>query len=225
MSDDATMLEFRKVSCARDGVEVRDVSLSFAAGTSVLLLGHGEPDVQLLLRIASLQEVPDAGEVWLDGEPTHMLSDEGRATIRSRRIGLVYAAPHLLPGLSAVENVAVPLFKILRLDTVEAAERTHAMLDFVGLIGDSGEDVVTLSRGDQQRVALARALVHRPAVLALDRADDALTALDAASFRASVERACAELGVLAISTPSLAPVGPTGTRRVFVSDGVVSVEP
>jgi lipoprotein-releasing system ATP-binding protein len=220
MSDAGPVLELRHVSCAREGAELRDVSLSFTAGSSTLLIGDGSE--QLLLRIASLQERPDSGGVLLGTRAAHLLDDEGFTALRSQEVGLVFPASHLLPGLSAVENVAVPLFKLLSLETAEAAERTHAILDFVGLEGDCSADVVTLSRADQQRIALARALVHRPSILALHRAEDALSPEDAGAFRDVVRRACSELGVAAIATPSVAAIHYSAHRVIVVEAGIAS---
>ncbi len=214
------ILELRNVCCTRDGVEVRDVSLCFSAGSSTLVIG--DRGAELLHRIASLQERPDAGEVLLEACATHALDEAAFASLRSRAVGLVFSASHLLPGLTAVENVAVPLFKLLSVETAEAAERTHAMLDFVGLQGDSDVDVLTLSRADQQRVALARALVHRPSILALHRAEDALGPEDASNFRDTIQRACAELGVIAIATPSCVGIQYTAHRVVVVEAGAAS---
>lgn len=222
MSSSAPALELRHVCCARDGAAVRDVSLAFAPGSSALLVGDdGAP---LLFRLASLQERSDAGEVHVGARAAHTLSSDAFDLLRSHKVGLVFAASHLLPGLSAVENVAVPLFKLLRLETAEAAERTHAMLEFVGMEGDCGADVLTLSRADQQRVALARALVHRPAVLALHRAEEALTADDAAAFRDIVQRACAEFGVAAVALPC-GRLEPQPAQRVIVVEAGIAHDP
>jgi len=220
MSEPAPTLEFRHVSCARDGMEVRDVSLCFTPHSSILVMG--DSGVELLLRLASLQERPDGGEILLNGQSTHTLDEASFATLRGRSVGLVFPAAHLLPGLSAVENVAVPLFKLLALETAEAAERTHTMLDFVGLRGDPGADVLELSRADQQRVALARALVHRPSLLVLNRAEDALVPDEATEFRETVRRACLEFGVLALATLSAAPIGYGAHRFIIVEEGIAS---
>lgn len=211
-------LELRNIRCAREDMEVRVASLCLNAGSSIFLMG--DPSALLLLRLLSLQERPDAGEMWLNGKPIHALSEDDFNAMRCRAVGLVFSSSHLLPGLSAVENVAVPLFKLLSLETAEAAERTHAMLEFVGLQGDSGDDVLELSRADQQRVALARALVHRPTVLALHRAEEALAPDDAAAFRNTIRRACAELGVLAVAMPASASVSGGAHRCIVVESGV-----
>ena len=226
MSAAASVLEFHNVCCARGGAEVRDVSLALTGGSSIVLVAGPGCDVDLLLRLASLEERPDSGHAWLDGEPAHALSDESRATLRSHKVGMVFSAPHLLPGLSAVENVAVPLFKLLHLDTAEAAERTHAILEFAGFRGDPSNDVSTLSRADQQRVALARALVHRPVLLALHHAEDGLAPGDAIGFRETIARACAEFGMLALATAPATPGVMPGEKRLLIAaGGAVSIEP
>jgi ABC-type ATPase involved in cell division len=220
MNGDSALLELRDVSCARAGVELRGVSLRLTPASFNLLLG--DAGAALLLRLASLQERPDAGEVWFEEEPIHALSEEGCAALRSRKFGFVFSSPCLLPDLSLVENVAMPLFKLLSLEPAEAAERTHALFDFVGLTGDSSDPAGELSLFDQQRLALARALVHRPAVLVLDRPEINLPVDEAACFRRLVERACEELKVMVLATLAPIPGEYQADRVIAVRAGVVS---
>jgi predicted ABC-type transport system involved in lysophospholipase L1 biosynthesis ATPase subunit len=211
------VLEFRQVHCVRDDAKLHDVSLPFEAGSSVLVFG--DTSSLLLLRLASLQERPDAGEMLIRGQSVHTLPEKELADLRSRQIGVVFSAAHLLPGLTAVENVAVPLFKLLSLETAEAAERTHAMLEYVGFQGEGADDALMLTRADQQRVALARALVHRPSILILYRAEEALAPDDAMAFRKTIHRACTDFGVLALAAPSAAGISYTAHRFILVEDG------
>jgi len=125
------LLEFREVSCTRESGLLRQVSLSFAPASFNVLVGDG--GAGLLLKLASLLESPESGEICLLGQPTAALDESGRAAIRSRHFGFVFSSPCLLPGLSVAENVAMPLFKVLELESSEASERTVAALNFVGL--------------------------------------------------------------------------------------------
>jgi len=213
----APLLELRNVSCVRGDARLRDVSLSFSAGRSIIVTG--DSGGALLARIAALQERPDSGEVWLADIPLHEASDEEFECVR-KRVGIVFAAPHLLPGLSALENVAVPLFKLRGLDTPDAAERTRAALIFARLRGDPCADVLSLSRADQQRVALARAVVLDPLILATFEGERDLSTDEAAEFREVVQQASSELGVLAISL--IRPVAGTcpADRTIVVNTGL-----
>lgn len=220
MSEAAPILEFRRVHCVRDDAELHDVSLPFTAGSSVLVFGDASS--LLLLRLASLQERPDSGEVFLHGKSAHGLPEKELTELRNRQIGVVFSAAHLLPGLTAVENVAVPLFKLLSLDTAEAAERTHTILEYVGFRGDGDDDALELTRADQQRVALARALVHRPSILILHRAEEALAPDDAMAFRETIHRACTDFGLLALAAPSAAGISYTAHRFILAEAGLAT---
>ena len=220
MSDEVPVLEFRQVHCVRDDAELHDVSLPFGSANSVLIFGDASS--LLLLRLASLQERPDSGEVLIHGKSAHTLPENELAELRSRQIGTVFSAAHLLPGLTAVENVAVPLFKLLSLDTAEAAQRTHAMLEYVGFRGEGADDALMLTRADQQRVALARALVHRPSILILHRAEESLPPDDAMAFRETIHRACCDFGILALAVPSAAGISYTAHRFILAEAGLAT---
>jgi len=110
-------------------------------------------------------DVPTSGRVLLDGRDLSDLDEDARARLRANSVGFVFQAFHLLPALTALENVMLPLELAGRRDAARAA---RAMLDRVGLAERTGHYPRQLSGGEQQRVALARASVVRPAVLFAD---------------------------------------------------------
>ena len=118
----------------------------------------------LLALLAGL-DLPSTGKVWLDGVDLTTLDEDGRARLRAQRVGFVFQAFHLIPALTALENVMLPLELAVRPDARAAARET---LQRVGLQGRTGHYPRQLSGGEQQRVALARAFVTRPAVLFAD---------------------------------------------------------
>src|SRR5690606_4231745 len=118
----------------------------------------------LLAMLAGL-DVPTSGQVWLDGRDLTQLDEDQRAALRADRVGFVFQAFHLVPSLTALENVMLPLELAGRRDAAQAA---RAMLARVGLGERVGHYPRQLSGGEQQRVALARASVTRPAVLFAD---------------------------------------------------------
>ena len=142
-----------------------DVSLQVAAGESVAVVGaSGAGKSTLLALLAGLDE-PSAGGVWLEGIELSALDEDGRAAARARHVGFVFQAFHLIPSLTALENVMLPLELAGRADARAAARE---VLTQVGLESRLGHYPRQLSGGEQQRVAIARAFVTRPSVLFAD---------------------------------------------------------
>ncbi len=142
-----------------------DVSLAVAAGETVAVVGaSGAGKSTLLALLAGLDE-PSAGSVWLEGVELSALDEDGRAAARARHVGFVFQSFHLIPSLTALENVMLPLELAGRAD---ARATARAVLQQVGLGPRLGHYPKQLSGGEQQRVAIARAFVTRPAVLFAD---------------------------------------------------------
>jgi putative ABC transport system ATP-binding protein len=144
---------------------VHDVSFDIAAGESVAIVGaSGAGKSTLLALLAGLDE-PTSGSVWLAGQNLAALDEDGRARLRAQRVGFVFQSFHLIPSLTALENVMLPLELVARSDARAAA---LASLERVGLRARTAHYPRQLSGGEQQRVALARAFVTNPAVLFAD---------------------------------------------------------
>ncbi|HZD19394.1 MAG TPA: ATP-binding cassette domain-containing protein [Burkholderiales bacterium] len=142
-----------------------DVSLQVAAGETVAVVGaSGAGKSTLIALLAGLDE-PSEGTVWLDGVELSALDEDGRAAARARHVGFVFQSFHLLPSLTALENVMLPLELAGRADARAAARE---VLREVGLASRLGHYPRQLSGGEQQRVAIARAFVTKPAVLFAD---------------------------------------------------------
>jgi putative ABC transport system ATP-binding protein len=142
-----------------------DVSLTVAAGESVAVVGaSGAGKSTLLALLAGLDE-PSRGAVWLEGIELSALDEDGRAATRARHVGFVFQAFHLIPSLTALENVMLPLELAGRRD---ARATAREVLGQVGLESRLGHYPRQLSGGEQQRVAIARAFVTRPSVLFAD---------------------------------------------------------
>ena len=144
---------------------VQDVSLQVRAGESVAIVGASGAGKSTLLALLAGLDLPTRGRVLLDGEDLSALDEDGRARLRAERVGFVFQSFHLIPALTALENVMLPLELAGRSDARQAA--TEA-LDHVGLRARIGHYPRQLSGGEQQRVAIARAFVMRPAVLFAD---------------------------------------------------------
>ena len=142
-----------------------DVSFSIAAGETVAIAGaSGAGKSTLLALLAGLDE-PSAGSAWLAGIELSALDEDGRAEARAKHVGFVFQSFHLIPSLTAIENVMLPLELAGKSD---ARGTARAVLQQVGLGPRLGHYPRQLSGGEQQRVAIARAFVTRPAVLFAD---------------------------------------------------------
>jgi putative ABC transport system ATP-binding protein len=144
---------------------VDDVSLDIGAGESVAIVGASGAGKSTLLALLAGLDSPTSGRVTLAGADLTALDEDGRARLRAERVGFVFQSFHLVPSLTALENVMLPLELAGRRDARSAAQET---LDRVGLAQRTGHYPRQLSGGEQQRVALARAFVTRPAVLFAD---------------------------------------------------------
>jgi putative ABC transport system ATP-binding protein len=142
-----------------------DVSLAIRRGETVAIMGaSGAGKSTLLALLAGLDE-PTAGTVQLAGHELTALDEDGRAAVRARHVGFVFQSFHLVPSLTALENVMLPLELSGRPD---ARAASLEVLERVGLAGRVGHYPRQLSGGEQQRVAIARAFVTKPDVLFAD---------------------------------------------------------
>jgi len=142
-----------------------DIDLEVAEGETVAITGaSGAGKSTLLALLAGLDE-PSEGTVWLEGIELSALDEDGRAAARAKHVGFVFQSFHLIPSLTAIENVMLPLELAGRADARPAARE---VLSQVGLESRLGHYPRQLSGGEQQRVAIARAFVTHPAVLFAD---------------------------------------------------------
>jgi len=159
-------LEKTYTSGGRPLAVLRSLDLEVAPESFVAIVGpSGSGKTTLLGLLAGLDE-PSAGRVLLDGKDIFALSEDGRAAFRAASVGFVFQTFHLLPTLTALENVLVPLE--LRGDWEGARERAATLLGRVGLGERLDHYPAQLSGGEQQRVALARAFANRPKILFAD---------------------------------------------------------
>jgi putative ABC transport system ATP-binding protein len=151
------------------------VSLEIRRGESVAIVGASGAGKSTLLALLAGLDVPTSGRSWLAGRNLTAFDEDGRAALRARHVGFVFQSFHLVPSLTALENVMLPLELARRPDARAAA---HEVLARVGLGERTGHYPRQLSGGEQQRVAIARAFVTRPDVLF---ADEPTGNLDAAT--------------------------------------------
>ena len=165
------MLDVRditKTSGGAGGRRVLDgVALTVRPGEYVAIVGESGVGKSTLLNIIAGLDVPDSGEVRLEGQDLASLDENARTLVRRSRMGFVFQAFHLLPHLSVARNVGLPLALNGRAGA-EAGDRVRELLEAVGLADRADSLPRELSGGEMQRVAVARALVHRPALVLAD---------------------------------------------------------
>jgi putative ABC transport system ATP-binding protein len=147
---------------------LRDVSFDVPAGAFVSIVGPSGSGKTTLLGLLAGLDTPSGGTVSLDGEDFGRLDEDARARLRGEKVGFVFQSFQLIPTLTALENVQVPLELAGRVSVREAATRARDLLSRVGLGDRTHHFPQQLSGGEQQRVALARAFVNDPRILFAD---------------------------------------------------------
>jgi putative ABC transport system ATP-binding protein len=164
------MIQLQEVSkTVTSGAEpltiLHPLTLTIPRGTFVAIVGPSGSGKSTLLGLIAGLDAPTAGRVIIDGVDITALGEDDLAKLRGEKIGFVFQFFHLIPSLTAYENVAVPM-EIAGLKDVR--QRAHALVDEVGLAGRSHHYPSQLSGGEQQRVALARALANDPPIVLAD---------------------------------------------------------
>jgi len=201
---------------------LRDLNLSVERGEFVTIIGHSGSGKSTLMNLLGCLDTPTQGEYLLDGEPVFQMNDRQLSAIRNRQIGFVFQSFNLIPGLSALENVELPLMYRGVPRVRRRALAVHALKQ-VGLSERLGHKPSQLSGGQQQRVAIARAVAGAPPILL---ADEPTGNLDSASGRqimdilVSLWRQGRTL-ILITHDPAVARTAP---RTIHIQDGTILPE-
>jgi putative ABC transport system ATP-binding protein len=220
-----SVLEMRHVSRTygqgADEVQaLTDVDLAVEAGSMVAVMGPSGSGKSTLLTIAGSLEVPSSGEVLIGGAALTTMSRNAKARLRRRSIGYVFQDFNLLPGLTAAENVALPL----ELDGTSARKARLAglkALDELGLGERSANFPDQLSGGERQRVAIARAVVGDRRLLLADEPSGALDSVNGEAVMRLIHAAC-KRGVAAVVVTHDAQLASWADRVIFLRDGRVT---
>jgi putative ABC transport system ATP-binding protein len=220
------MLELRQVSRSygRGTAEVqalREVSLSADEGAMVAVMGPSGSGKSTLLTIAGTLEEATSGEVLIAGEPVSGMSGNARARLRRRTIGYVFQDFNLLPGLTAAENVALPL-ELDGLPARKARVAGLAALERFGLDERSAHYPDQLSGGERQRVAIARAMVGERRLLLADEPSGALDSVNSEAVMRLLHDACKDAGMTAVVVTHDAELASWADRVVLLRDGRLS---
>ena len=161
-------LNHRILTPERELHVLRDINLQISAGEQVAITGRSGSGKSTLLGLLAALDSPSEGAIYLCGHPVHQLQEEARAALRLQHIGLIFQSFQLLPYLSALDNVMLPIRLLGNVNVKSAKEQAFAMLERVGLDKQSQQIPKVLSGGEQQRVAIARALILQPQIVFAD---------------------------------------------------------
>ena len=195
------------------------VSLSIEAGEYVSVMGPSGSGKSTLLNLLGLLDRPDTGRYRLEGRDVTTLSADERARVRSERIGFIFQSFHLVPRLSAAENIALPLMLAGVVPRERESKVSKALADF-GLDDRSNHRPDQLSGGQRQRVAIARATIMQPAVLLADEPTGNLDRATGQEVTRLLEALNAK-GVTLIVVTHDPVMGDRAARRVLMADGAI----
>ena len=146
---------------------LNDISLSIHQNEFVAFMGTSGSGKSTMMNILGCLDSPNKGQYFLDGEDVAKIDDEALSAIRNARIGFIFQTFHLLPKLTAKQNVMLPL-RYADVDESEALQRATSLLERVGLSHRMHHKPFEMSGGQRQRVAIARALINKPSVILAD---------------------------------------------------------
>jgi putative ABC transport system ATP-binding protein len=198
------------------------VDLNIAAGEYVAVMGASGSGKSTLLNILGCLDTPDAGTYMLDGLPIASYDDRTLSRVRNERLGFVFQQFHLLPRLTALENVAMPLM-YAGVGKRERLARAAVALERVGLASRRDHRPTQLSGGQQQRVSIARALVNRPRLLLADEPTGALDSRTTEEIMALIGSLNAE-GVTVVMVTHEPDVARRTRRIIRFRDGRIAAD-
>jgi len=215
-----------KTFLTKDGTPVpavKGVSLTVAKGEFVILTGRSGSGKTTLLNLAAGLTRPTAGEVHIGDANLWTLSDRDQSQLRNRKVGFIFQFPSLLPSLSVVENVLLPL-SFRSNGTSGAAQRATELLATVGLAEKMGAYPRQLSAGQQQRVVIARSLINRPEVLLADEPTSNLDEQTEREIMGMLREIHASTAVTILLVTHTSQLIPYGTRALEMMDGTIRAE-
>lgn len=219
----APRLELRQVtktyrSGGQNAEVLHGVSMTAEAGTVTALVGRSGCGKTTLLNLAGAMDFPTSGDVLIDGRSTLALGEAELTALRRGRVGFVFQFFQLLPTLTALENVELPL---LLSGAARTAETARERLRWVGLADKAASLPYQLSGGQAQRVAIARALVQQPALLIADEPTGNLDTASGDQVLALIRQAAGEFGAAVVMATHSAEAAAIADQRLQLRDGRV----
>jgi len=202
---------------------IRDISLEIPDRQFVAIMGPSGSGKSTLLGLIAGLDWPTSGSIEIDGVDITRLSEDKMALLRGRKLGFVFQAYHLVPTLTALENVMLPM-EMLGDDIDAARPRAEYLLESVGLIDRQTHYPTQLSGGEQQRVALARAFIMKPSVLFADEPTGNLDSSNGQHILELLVRLNTEEGATLVMVTHDQALASHADRHIFLADGKVVSE-
>jgi ABC-type lipoprotein export system ATPase subunit len=201
---------------------LKGVSLAIARGELVALMGASGSGKSTLMNILGCLDHPTSGEYWLDNLDISQYGAKERARLRNRFLGFVFQSFNLLPRMTALENVLMPLdYSREHLTEAQSHDRARSMLAKVGLAGRHDHQPSQLSGGEQQRVAIARSLINQPQVLFADEPTGNLDSRTSEEILEMFEQLNRDDGITIILVTHDQGVARHARRTIHMKDGLL----
>jgi len=202
-------------------VALKGVNLSIKKGEFVAVLGKSGAGKSTLINLITGIDNPTSGEIWIANHALHLLNEDETTNWRGKNVGVIFQSFHLMPMLTCLENVALPMdFANLFYSTHQRKKRAKELLDIVGLADHAHKLPSAVSGGQRQRVAIARALANEPVFLAADEPTGNLDSKTADEVF-SVFKKLVEKGVTIIMTTHDEELAKRVGRIIYLSDGKI----
>ncbi|MEM0010216.1 MAG: ABC transporter ATP-binding protein [Candidatus Bathyarchaeia archaeon] len=222
---DNPLIELLNVSKSYGPMRVlRDVSLKVYRGDFISIRGKSGAGKTTLLKIMGLIERPDCGKVWILGREANKLSDDEMSKIRLHDIGFIFQFFNLIPSLTVIENIELPL-ALAGVKREERRRRTLTLLEHFGLKDMANRFPSTLSGGERQRVAIARALINNPKIILADEPTSSLDEENSRMVIEMLERVKRESGVAIVLTTTDVTENIPANRNYMLKDGILHKYP
>jgi len=196
-----------------------DINLRIEKGDFVAIMGPSGSGKSTLIHILGALDLPTKGKYFLDNQDISKLSDDKLAEIRNKKIGFVFQAYNLLPRISALENVIIPM-EYANIKDNEKEERAKKLLELVGLSDRLNHPPNKLSGGQQQRVAIARALVMDPAIILADEPTGNISSIQAKEIM-SIFQKLNKNGHTIIMITHEADIAKYAKKIIYIKDGKI----
>jgi len=200
-------------------VALKGINLSIKKGEFVAVLGKSGAGKSTLINMITGIDKPTSGEIWIENHALHKMNEEETTNWRGKNVGVIFQSFHLMPMLTCLENVALPMdFANLYRNTRERLEKAKELLELVGLADHANKISSAVSGGQRQRVAIARALANEPYFLAADEPTGNLDSRTADEVFSVFEKLIGE-GVTIIMTTHDEELAKRVGRTIHLSDG------
>jgi putative ABC transport system ATP-binding protein len=226
MNNGTTLIDLRQVvkkynGLAGDVVALKGIDLQVKPGEFVVVTGKSGSGKTTLVNMITGLDQSTAGEIWVDGTPVHKLGAEKAARWRGQTVGVVFQSFELLPTLSVLHNVMLPMDFARRYSIRQRRERAMRLLEQVEIAEHAHKPPTAVSGGQQQRVAIARAMANDPPILVADEPTGSLDSATAGAVLRVFER-LVEQGKTVVLVTHDKDIAKRATRAIILTDGEIT---